>query len=50
VAVWCRHLGEAEVYDPLKGKSMPRVPPLAKRNTIVVFDDRGQVVATVDPE
>jgi hypothetical protein len=38
------------VYDPLKGKSVPRVPPLPKKNTIVVFDDRREVVATVDPE
>ena len=38
------------MYDPLKKAMVPRVPPLAKKNTVVVFDDRGEVIATVDPE
>ncbi len=50
VAAWCKRPGETEVYDPKQGKYVPRVPPIPERNTIVVFDDKGEVIGTVDPE
>lgn len=50
VAAWCKRPGETEVYDPKQGKTVPRVPPLPAKSTIVVFDDAGEVVGSVDPE
>ena len=41
---------ETEEYDPKQGKLVPLVPPLAAKSTIVVFDDTGEVIGTVDPE
>lgn len=35
---------------PKQGKVVPRVPPLAAKNTILVFDDKGEVIGMVDPE
>lgn len=50
VAVRCFHPGEAEVFDRDKMAFVPRVPPLPSKNVIAVFDDAGDVVATVTPE
>ncbi len=50
VAAWCKRPVEATVFDPKQMKFVPRVPPLAAKNTIVVFDDAGEVIGTVDPE
>lgn len=53
VAVRCFHPGDEGnfVFDADGSpKFVPRVPPLAPKNVIVVFDDTGEVVATVKPE
>lgn len=50
VAVRCFHPGETEVFDKEKMAFVPRVPPLPPKNVIAVFDDTGEVVATVKPE
>lgn len=50
VAVRCFHPGEKEVFDKEKLAFVPRVPPVPPKNVIVVFDDTGEVVATVKPE
>ncbi len=50
VAVRCVHSGETQFYDEAKSEFVPRVPPVPPKNVIVVFDDTGEVVATVKPE
>ncbi len=38
------------VFHPKQQKTVPRVPPLPARNAIVVFDDGGEMIGTVEPE
>jgi hypothetical protein len=53
VAVWCTHPGDnGAIVTKADGSVgfVPRVPPVPPKNVIVVFDDAGEVVATVRPE
>lgn len=50
LAAWCKHPGENQVFDVAKEKFVPRVPQFPPKNVIVVFDDAGEVVASVKPE
>lgn len=49
VAAWCRRAAEVTVGDPKQPQTAPRVTR-SERNTIVVFDQAGEVVGSVDPE
>ncbi len=50
IAVWGKHPGEKEVFDPKTGKSKPRVPPIPSKNLIYVFNSSGNIEATIHPQ